>query len=126
MPANLSSESLPLTLIFECRRRTRGSRSHKSEIDLLTRWIKEGAEWQPHWAFIPPKSPFVPNTQNQRWARNGIDQFVLARLEAEGLSPSAPASREMLIRRAAFDLTGLPPTLDDIDAFLEGRITRGV
>ncbi|MBA3312721.1 MAG: DUF1549 domain-containing protein [Planctomycetaceae bacterium] len=90
-----------------------------AEIKLLTRWIDEGAEWQPHWAFIPPQLPGAPVIEDEAWARNRIDRFVLARLEAEGLNPSAPASREMLIRRVTFDLTGLPPTLDEVDAFLE-------
>lgn len=89
-----------------------------AEIELLTRWVQEGAEWQAHWAFLPPQSPNVPVVDDAAWAQNGIDRFVLARLEAEGLRPSVQASHEMLIRRLSFDLTGLPPTLEDIDAFL--------
>ena len=88
------------------------------EIDLLKRWVEQGATWQDHWSFIPPAEVRVPEVKASAWPRNPIDRFVLARLEAEGLSPSAEASRERLIRRVTFDLTGLPPTLAEIDAFL--------
>ncbi len=88
------------------------------EIDLLKRWVEQGAEWQNHWAFIPPGEAPLPEVLHSAWPRNAIDRFVLARLEAEGLAPSPEASKERLIRRVTFDLTGLPPTLAEIDAFL--------
>ncbi|PSL23816.1 DUF1553 domain-containing protein [Dyadobacter jiangsuensis] len=88
------------------------------EIAILTRWIEQGAKYKPHWSFIKPEKPTVPKPKQAGWARTPIDHFILARLEKEKLSPSPEASREDLIRRASFDLTGLPPTLAQIDAFV--------
>lgn len=88
------------------------------EIALIERWIKQGAEWKPHWAFIPPTLPPLPSVQNATWPKNDIDHFVLARIEREGLTPSREADRERLLRRVTLDLTGLPPTLEEIDEFL--------
>ena len=88
------------------------------EIDLLKRWIEEGAEWKPHWAFLPPVVPSLPHVTNRNWPRNPLDSFVLARLEAGRLAPASEASKERSIRRLSFDLTGLPPTLAEIDAYL--------
>ncbi len=88
------------------------------EIDLLQRWVQQGAKWQKHWSFIPPERPALPAVKNSRWARNDIDLFILDRLEHEGLAPSAEADRERLIRRVTLDLTGLPPSLDEVEAFL--------
>jgi hypothetical protein len=84
----------------------------------LVRWIEQGADWKPHWSFIPPKKPALPAVRTAGWAGNEIDRFVLAALERRGWQPSAEAERETLLRRVTFDLTGLPPTLDEIDAFL--------
>ncbi|MEO5822887.1 MAG: DUF1553 domain-containing protein [Vicinamibacteraceae bacterium] len=84
----------------------------------LIRWIEQGAEWKPHWAFIPPKTPAVPAVKKANWARGEVDRFVLAALEAKGWTPSPEAPRETWLRRASFDLTGLPPTTTEIDAFL--------
>src|SRR5262249_19926804 len=81
-------------------------------------WIEQGAKWQQHWAFIPPARPPLPTVKNQDWARNAIDPFILATLDREGLKPSPEAGCETLIRRATLDLTGLPPTLAEIDAFV--------
>ena len=89
------------------------------QIDLLRRWIEQGAKWQKHWAFLPPKPPALPASKKLEWARNPIDAFVLAKLETEGLSPSAEAAKTTLIRRATFDLTGLPPTPDEVSAFVK-------
>ncbi len=91
------------------------------QIDLIKVWIDEGAKWGRHWAFNPIESPRPPRTKNQRWPVNEIDRFVLARLEQEGLRPAAEADRERLIRRVTFDLTGLPPTPSEIDAFLADK-----
>ncbi len=87
----------------------------------LVRWIEQGAEWKPHWAFIRPTVPAVPAVATTGWARNEIDRFVLATLEAQGWRPSPEASRETFLRRVTFDLTGLPPTAGEIDAFVADR-----
>jgi hypothetical protein len=88
------------------------------QIQTLQRWIDGGAKWGKHWAFEPVQRPRLPAVKNQAWPRNGIDYFVLAKLEAEGLKPSPEAGRENLIRRVTLDLTGLPPSLAEVDAFL--------
>src|SRR5215203_251521 len=85
------------------------------QIDLLRRWIDEGAKWDTHWAYIAPKRPDVPATGQDGWARNDIDRFILARLEREGLKPSPEADKETLLRRVTYDLTGLPPTVAEMD-----------
>ncbi|HEY8550369.1 MAG TPA: DUF1553 domain-containing protein [Vicinamibacterales bacterium] len=90
----------------------------ETEKAILIRWIEQGAEWKPHWSFIPPEKPPLPEVRTTGWATSGIDRFVLATLEARGLQPSPEASRETLLRRVTLDLTGLPPTLAEIDAFL--------
>ncbi len=96
-----------------------GKKLSGQEIDLIQRWIEQGAEWQGHWSFLPPKHPPLPGVQNRSWPRNGIDYFVLRRLEREGLPPSPETDRATLIRRVTLDLTGLPPTLAELDAFLD-------
>ena len=88
------------------------------QIETVRLWIDQGAEWESHWAFIPPERPAVPPVSDPEWVRNPIDNFVLARLDAEGLGPSAEADRATLLRRVTLDLTGLPPTPDDLAAFL--------
>jgi hypothetical protein len=88
------------------------------QIDLLKRWIDQGAPWGRYWAFEKPRRPPQPTLKQSAWVRNGIDSFVLARLEKEGLSPSALAPRETLLRRLTLDLTGLPPTPAEAEAFL--------
>jgi len=93
----------------------------QSEIDLLTEWIKQGAQWQRHWSFIPPHRPELPPVKNTSWPKNAIDYFVLERLEREGLESSPEADRTTLIRRLSFDLTGLPPSLKEIDDFINDR-----
>src|SRR5262249_55980323 len=86
--------------------------------DLLKRWVDQGAPWGKHWAYETPARPALPKVNNPSWLRNGIDHFVLARLEKESMTPSPEASRETLIRRVTLDLTGLPATLKEIDDFL--------
>ncbi len=93
----------------------------KSQVELIGRWIAEGAKWQRHWAFIPPRRPAVPAVKRPRWARNPIDHFILARLEREGLEPSPEAMRGTLLRRVSLDLTGLPPDQNAILAFENDR-----
>lgn len=92
-----------------------------AEIELLKRWVVEGAEYQAHWSLLPVRSSSPPVPKPGAWARNPIDQFVLARLEEHQLQPAPEASREVLIRRLALDLTGLPPTLGEVDAFLADK-----
>ncbi|MCA9053880.1 MAG: DUF1553 domain-containing protein [Planctomycetaceae bacterium] len=94
-----------------------------AELELIRRWISEGAKWEEHWAFVAPERPAAPadaelTDASAVWPINEIDRFILARMTEHGLSPSAEASKERLIRRVTFDLTGLPPTLEEIDAFL--------
>ena len=88
------------------------------QIDLIRRWIEQGAVWQQHWAFIPPRRPDLPQVKDTSWPRQGLDHFVLKRLEDDGLVPSSPAERSRILRRVTLDLTGLPPALDELDAFL--------
>ena len=88
---------------------------------LLERWIAEGAEYSGHWAFEPLEKPKLPVVKHQKWVRNPIDQLVLTKLEANKLAPAPEAARETLIRRVTLDLTGLPPTLAEVDAFLADK-----
>ena len=89
------------------------------QIDVITQWIREGAKWEEHWAFTTPVRPTPPDVKNGDWIRNPIDAFILSRLEKDGLSPANEADKRTLIRRLSFDLTGLPPTREEIHRFLE-------
>jgi mono/diheme cytochrome c family protein len=99
------------------------------QIEIIKRWIDEGAEWpdaasvaakaQKHWAFVAPVRPALPELKNRAWAKNAIDSFILARLEKEKLTPSPEADRVTLLRRLSLDLIGLPPTPEEVDAFLK-------
>lgn len=91
------------------------------EVALLKKWIEEGARYQKHWAFTAPVRPVLPPVKNKKWARNEIDRFVLARLEAEGLTPSRAAQKSILLRRVSLDLIGLPPTAAEVDAFSKDK-----
>lgn len=91
---------------------------------MLIRWIEEGAEYKDHWAFIPPEKPEVPSLKEEQHIENPIDNFVQYRLQQEGLDPTEKADKETLLRRATFDLTGLPPSLEEINAFLEDDSPR--
>lgn len=88
------------------------------EKEIIKRWIEEGAKYADFWAFVPPRMPSVPAVANKQWSQQPIDQFVLHRLEAEGMAPKARADRRTLIRRLSLDLTGLPPTRDEIRVYL--------
>lgn len=90
----------------------------QEDIEIFRRWITEGALWEQHWAFVPPKRPEVPESQTSGWGRNAIDAFILSRLESEGLTPSDSADKNHLIRRVTLDLTGLPPSPAEVTAFL--------
>jgi hypothetical protein len=104
----------------------KGERLTTQQISLLEAWIDQGASWpetatKPHWAYVKPVRPELPRVQHSRWPRNPIDNFILARLEKEKLLPSAEADRVTLVRRLSLDLTGLPPTLAEVDAFVADR-----
>jgi len=88
------------------------------EIDLLRRWIEEGAVYEPHWSFVVPTRPDVPAINDETWPRGAIDRFLLARWEAEHVAPSPEADPVTLVRRMSFDLIGLPPTSDVVDEFV--------
>ncbi|TXT39126.1 MAG: hypothetical protein FD138_159 [Planctomycetota bacterium] len=89
--------------------------------EILKRWIEQGATFEQHWSFRTVSRPSLPSVKNKAWPKTPIDHFILARLEAEGLSPAPEADRETLIRRVTLDLTGLPPTIAEIDDFLSDR-----
>ena len=100
----------------------------EQETATLRKWIEQGAQWpdgvgadvkvKRHWAYVKPVRPAVPAVSNAEWARNAIDVFILSRMEREGLRPSGEAAKEQLLRRVTLDLVGVPPTLDEIDAFV--------
>ncbi len=91
------------------------------EKQVLIKWIAQGAIWKDHWAFIVPEKSEIPIVENKSFVANPIDNFIVKKLEEHSLSPSAKAKKETLIRRAYFDLTGLPPSLEDVDAFLKDK-----
>src|SRR5262249_40365591 len=95
-----------------------GKKLTDEQVALLRRWVNEGASHSQHWAYAALRRPALPKVKNADWPRNGVDRFVLARLESAGLTPSAEADRVALIRRVTFDLTGLPPTVAEVDDFL--------
>ena len=120
-----------LGLNNEPRMPMNGAALNPQQIELIKRWIDQGAAWQetpdtrnlkpetrPHWAFVAPLLPAIPVTKNKSWVRNPIDNFILAKLEKDNLSPSPEADKTTLIRRLSLDLIGLPPTLQEIDNFL--------
>jgi hypothetical protein len=88
------------------------------EIDLIGKWIKQGARYEKHWAFVPPQKPALPKVKKKDWPRNDIDYFILAKQEQNGLSPNDEADKERLLKRVCLDLTGLPPTVEMMDQFL--------
>ncbi len=94
-----------------------GAPLNASQIALLERWIAQGAEWQEHWAFLPPKETPPPEVSSAAWPASPIDHYVLARLDREGLKPSPEASPAVWLRRVSFDLTGVPPSPEELTAF---------
>jgi hypothetical protein len=98
-----------------------GKKLSKAEIATLTRWVKDGANYAKHWAYVPPVRPELPAVKDASWVKTPIDRFILARLEKEGLKPSPEADRYALARRLALDLTGLPPTPAEAAAFVNDR-----
>ena len=104
-----------------------GARLPERDISAVAAWIKSGAVWPSAtsgagadrlWSFKPLRKPPLPAVKNRGWVRSPVDAFVLAKLEAAGLQPAPPADRRRLIRRATFDLTGLPPTPEETEAFV--------
>jgi hypothetical protein len=93
----------------------------ESDRQILKQWVAEGAKYEPHWAFRQPVHPMVPAVRDPAWAKNPIDAFVLARLEAAGIRHSPEADRAVLLRRVSLDLVGLPPTPEEVDTFLADR-----
>jgi hypothetical protein len=98
-----------------------GKKLTKGEIEILTRWIKDGANYARHWSYVPPVRPELPAVKNAAWAKTPIDRFILARLEKEGLSPMPQADRYALARRLALDITGLPPTIAEAESFAKDQ-----
>lgn len=95
-----------------------GRQLSAAEIETIRQWIADGAEYAPHWSYAPPQRPALPTVARADWCRNDVDRFVLARLEQAGLQPEPKADRYRLIRRLTFDLTGLPPTLEEVEQFV--------
>ena len=88
------------------------------EIKLFRKWIRQGARYEPHWAFIAPVKPGLPAVEDKKWAKNEIDYFILKRIEEKGLYPNDEADKERLLKRVYLDLTGLPPSIEKMDQFL--------
>jgi hypothetical protein len=93
----------------------------KAQIETIQKWIDQGAKWDMHWSYTVPKASPVPKVSNPAWVRNPIDAFVMAKLDEEKLKPSVEADKTTLIRRVTFDLTGLPPTPEEVSAFLADK-----
>ena len=91
---------------------------NEEEINVLKKWIEQGAKYQPHWAFTSPEKPSLPNVKNSAWSYNEIDLFTLNRMKENGFDPSHLASKEELLRRVSFDITGLPPPDELVDLYL--------
>ncbi len=85
---------------------------------LIAKWIEQGAEFKTHWSFVPPQKSKIPEVKNSKWTKQDLDYFILDKIERKGLSPSEEANKVTLLRRITLDLTGLPPTPEEIDLFL--------
>jgi hypothetical protein len=97
----------------------------EDETKIIRRWVAQGAKWNQHWSFVPPLRPELPEVSSRSWSQNAIDHFVLARLDRKNLKPSQQAEKQTLIRRVTLDLTGLPPTPAEVDAFLADNSPDG-
>ena len=91
------------------------------EINLIEKWIKQGAKYEKHWAFVAPKKPAIPGVKNKQWTKNEIDYFILHKQEQIGMTPNQEADKERLLKRASLDITGLPPGLEMMDRFLADK-----
>lgn len=98
-----------------------GKKLSTAQVDLLRRWIAQGAKWAEHWSYVAPERPAVPAVKNRKWSRNDVDRFILAALEKKGLKPNPEADRYTLIRRLSLDLIGLPPTVQEVDDFIADK-----
>jgi mono/diheme cytochrome c family protein len=113
--------TLPLEHEDHMPPRKSGKQLRPAQVELLRRWVEQGAPWADHWAYVPPRRPEPPMVRNRHWPRQDVDRFVLARLEQEHLSPNPEADRYTLMRRLSLDLTGLPPALADVDEFVQDK-----
>ncbi len=95
------------------------------QVALLKKWVEEGGEYAKHWAYVPPKKAVAPKVEQKGFTENDIDRFVLARMKGKGFAPAKAADRRTLIRRVSFDLTGLPPTWAEVQAFVNGKSPDG-
>ncbi|PHS16482.1 MAG: hypothetical protein COA78_03905 [Blastopirellula sp.] len=98
-----------------------GKELSATEITLFKRWIEQGAEYDPFWAYVPPKRHPAPKVENKDWSKQWIDQFIYDRLKQEGLTPSPEADRVTLMRRVYFDITGLPPSAEEVKQFVKNK-----
>ena len=98
-----------------------GDRLSEEEVQALSAWIEQGANWDVHWAYEAIEASEAPEVEQSDWIRNEIDRFVLARLEDSGIEPSGVADRPTLMKRLSYDLLGLPPTPEEVDAFVKDR-----
>lgn len=98
-----------------------GEKLSAKKIESIRQWIAAGAVWQQHWAFTKPKRPMVPSTGDNHWSKNEIDHFILRCLQHKKLLPSPGADKQTLFRRVSLDLTGLPPTLEEVNHFLSDQ-----
>ena len=95
-----------------------GRKLSAAEIETIQQWIAAGANYSPHWSYTPPQRPKLPDVSRPDWCRNDVDRFVLAKLEQANLEPESEADRYEIIRRVSLDLTGLPPTLAEVEQFV--------
>jgi hypothetical protein len=95
-----------------------GRQLSSAEIEAIRAWIAAGAKYSKHWSYEPPERPPLPSVSRAEWCRNPIDYFVLAQLDQAGMTPEPEADRYRLIRRSSLDLTGLPPTIEEVDEFV--------
>ena len=98
-------------------------RLSENEKIILKKWIEQGAKWEPHWSYTKPKLYEIPKTIYEDWPTNEIDFFIAKKIEKNGLKPSSKENKEILLRRVSFDITGLPPTIDQIDSFINDNST---
>ncbi|GLR19639.1 endo-inulinase [Portibacter lacus] len=91
----------------------------EEEIAILAKWIEDGAKFKEHWSFMPPEKPSIPNIENNEWVRQDIDRFILAKLQENKLEPTQAAKKSTLLRRLSLDITGLPPSVEEIESFLK-------
>ena len=98
-----------------------GRKLTETQISLIKMWVEQGAKWELHWSLVPPRRPALPGVENQKWCRNAIDRFVLAKLEEQHLKPLDECAKGTLLRRVTLDLTGLPPTPAELEAFLADK-----